>query len=249
MSEPAATNRGTAKGQGESDSDVEHAYARLARAASGLAHDMRGPLNAIQLELDLLEMETGRKARRDEVRRLVSSMRRHVDSLADMAGDFLSLARIGRHDPTPVDINALLTELAADMELQWRDPPVGVELALETGLPRVLADQGKLRRALMNICTNARDAAGAAGRVRVATRAGEGRVLVTIEDDGAGMTPEEVAMLSQPFYTTKQGGVGLGVQVATEIVRSHGGGVLFESQPGAGTRVTVDLPAAACQGL
>jgi signal transduction histidine kinase len=107
---------------------------------------------------------------------------------------------------------------------------------------RASLDEASVRSALMNLMLNAVQAMPDGGTLRVRTRAEGATVLVEIEDTGRGMTPEEVANIFEPFYTTKSQGLGLGMPYARKVIEQHGGTVSVESRAGEGTTVRVELP-------
>jgi signal transduction histidine kinase len=123
--------------------------------------------------------------------------------------------------------------------------PESVELVVEAAqpLPAVHADRRLLERAVVNLVENALQAIGERGRVQVRVGAADGRVGVTVADDGPGMDADVQARVFEPFFSTKTGGSGLGLALVKKIAEDHGGGVSLESGP-AGTRVGIWLPAA-----
>ena len=120
-------------------------------------------------------------------------------------------------------------------------------------VPQVTGSRSALAQVFINLITNAAQALRRGGTIRLGLHAGDGHVLVTVADEGEGMTPEVQQHLFEPFFTTRPGrGVGLGLATVRQIVDRHGATVAVESAPGRGTRVTVALPAraeAAADGL
>jgi len=128
--------------------------------------------------------------------------------------------------------------------LETRAEEAGVTLALTGDASLELdADARKLRQALLNIVLNAIQASprGATVRLAVSRSCGEG-ARITVHDDGTGMTPEVLDRIRKPYFTTKEGGTGLGVAVARGLVEQHGGRLEYKSVPGTGTTVTLTLP-------
>src|SRR5262249_10523726 len=138
-------------------------------------------------------------------------------------------------------------ELADLVELLSRHPqrPEGVIVSVQPGVHEtcVRGDREQLRQVWLNIAANAFEAMADGGRLVVRRRLLDGdRVVIEFEDTGTGIAAEELPRVGQPFYTTKQGGTGLGLTIASRIVERHGGTLLLESSPGRGTTVRVGLP-------
>ncbi len=164
-----------------------------------------------------------------------------VDYLHDLAGNYARLSPA--LDPQPCDLNAIVREVVRDAAAR-----VGTDLAPR--LPTVLADRVALRRIVENLLVNALDSlADDAGRVTVSTRFDRAveppAVLLGVADTGRGMNTDERARVFDDFYTTKPGGTGLGLSIVRRLVSDLGGRIAVDSEPGKGTRFTVELTAVA----
>jgi two-component system NtrC family sensor kinase len=142
-----------------------------------------------------------------------------------------------------VDVNALL-----DSALRVSRPQLPPNARLErvfSDVPHVRASARHLQQVFLNLLTNACQAIGPEGTIRVQTSRTHDGVRVRVSDDGCGMAPEVLERVFDPFFTTKGvgEGTGLGLAICYQIVRSHGGEIAIESAPGEGTRVDVRLPA------
>ncbi len=212
--------------------------AGLGTLAAGLAHEIRNPLNAAALQLDVLR----RRLARPDVegaRETSEVVGGEIHRLALLVDEFLQFAR-----PQPLrlaerGLRATLAEVVALLapELEAQD----VRLEVEDG-PEVEAeiDAERIKQVLHNLLRNAVEAAGPSGRVQVRVRRKDSGSLVEVEDDGPGLPPDRTQIF-EPFYTTKPGGTGLGLAIVHRIVTDHGGTVDCESVPGR-TRFTVFLP-------
>jgi CheY-like chemotaxis protein len=168
-----------------------------------------------------------------------------TDRAARQVERLLAFARRQRLEPQVVDINALVAGMTDLLEYSLGGG-ISLGTALAPGLPPVRVDPGQLENALMNLAINARDAIAGTGRIELATaRVEDGAVEIAVADTGAGMAPELLERVIEPFFTTKaQGkGSGLGLSMVYGFVCQSGGTLTIESTPGAGTRVRIRLPA------
>jgi len=161
-------------------------------------------------------------------------------------GDVLDFARPLRVEPGPVDVAALVAE-AARAAFDGSEGP-GPRLVLDPAPGTLVTDGERLRGVLVNLLQNARDGVVAAGRsgpdaVEIgARRLAAGRVLLWVEDRGAGVAAADLAHVFEPYFTTKRTGSGLGLAIARKVVEALGGSIRMESREGEGTRVEVELP-------
>ena len=220
----------------------------MGRFASALAHEIRNPLNSISLTIDHVRSRLAPEdeARRREFEALMATLKAEVTRLNRLVGDFLSSGQPARLDPRPCDVGAVVRETAALVEHKARDKAIRVEVAVAAGLPATVADPGLLKTCLLNLVLNAFEATPSGGRVSLAARL-EGppdarAIAVLVSDDGVGMSPEAAASAFEPYFSTKETGVGLGLALVSRIVEGHGGKVALDSTPGEGTRVRIVLP-------
>lgn len=209
-------------------------HRRLAELAAQVAHDIRSPLAALKA----LE---GRLSGLPEADRALA--RGAVERIGAVAADLLERNRAlaGRRAPAPTALGPLVARVVAEKRPQ---APAGVVLDCEAPepAPSALAVPEDLERALSNLVTNAYEAVGAKGRVRVRLSAEDGAALLAVEDDGPGMPAEALARLGRRGATVgKAGGSGLGLSHAREAVEAWGGRLEAESAPGRGTTVRLRL--------
>lgn len=202
-----------------------------------VAHEVKNPLAAVRALVEvMLEGATGRDRQRLEV---ASSEVARIESI--LAG-YLSwrhpFAEIVRA-PTRVD------EVARGLLLVLEARAAALGIALEgEGEPglSVSLDAARLREGLLNLLLNAIEALPRGGRITVRWRYGDDRLRLTVADDGRGMDAATLAKIGTPFFTTRQGGTGLGVALARQVAEQHGGELTFESVPSRGTEATLSLP-------
>src|SRR5262249_34673773 len=156
--------------------------------------------------------------------------------------DYLSYSRpLEDLRPQAVELGGLAKDVIAT--LSGRAESAGVALRVRDGARAIAhADRRRLKEAVVNLVQNAIEACDPGGAVDLEVRRRDARAEVVIADTGHGIPPETLARLGTPFFTTREDGTGLGVTLARSVVVHHGGSLEFESHPGRGTRVTLQLP-------
>jgi signal transduction histidine kinase len=220
-------------------SENEDRTRALEGMAARLAHEVKNPLAAIKG----LSVHMARHASDPKTAERLAIVAAEADRLQGIVEGFLTFSR-GLDDLVlaPTKPHEVARELA--VLLETRAEEAGVTLALTGDASLELdADARKLRQALLNIVLNAIQASprGATVKLAVSRSCGEG-ARITVHDDGTGMTPEVLDRIRKPYFTTKEGGTGLGVAVARGLVEQHGGRLEYKSVPGTGTTVTLTLP-------
>jgi signal transduction histidine kinase len=219
--------------------------------AGGVAHDINNPLCIISNHLQLLRL---RKSETPiEVEEALGSIETSVRRIAGSIEALLEYARVQPGERQPTDLNEAMRRILVLLQYHPLCRRLSVVTDLETALPMVDLDRPAWEQVMLELVTNAREAMADGGRVRIATR----RVLpegepsaspwieVTVEDDGPGIPPEEVARVFDPFFTTRttKRGMGIGLKICRDIVHEHGGRMRVESESQAGTRVVILLRA------
>ena len=217
--------------------------AALGDVAAAFAHEVRNPLNAVSMGLQRLRAEFA-PVPLAEYTSFVDLMQAEVTRLNGIVEEFLSLARPLPLARAPVAVDALLGELAALVERQAGVAAVTVRVSVPQPVSAVLADRDRLKQVLLNLVLNAVQAMGPGGVVTLEAQAARDGVAVVVADTGPGIPPEQLARIFDPYFTTRAGGLGLGLTIARRIVEAHGGTIDVESRPGRGTRFRVWLPGA-----
>jgi signal transduction histidine kinase len=225
-------------------------YAEFAALVGALAHEIRNPLSTIRLNMELLaedfeqtDPDSPTKHRDRRARAKIDLVRQECDRLQKLLGDFLDFARQETLVLEPGSLNVEISQLLDFFAPQARDARVDVVRYLDPELPAVRLDRETLRSAILNLLLNAVQAMEGGGQLVVRTRPAGLGVLLELIDTGAGMDAETLGKVFRTFYSTKQGGSGLGLPTARKIVEAHGGTIDVESAPGRGTKVTIWLPA------
>jgi len=219
--------------------------ASVATLAAGLAHEIGTPMGVIRGHAELLERSVADERGRWRLR----TIQEQIDRISRIIEALLDLARPHRPDFRPTALADVLEGTLAFLGEKFRRRRIEVEQAFRE-VPPVLGDREKLQQVFLNLYLNAADAMREGGTLRVGLDADEpGQVRVRVADDGAGIPPEALPRIFEPFYTTKESGAGngLGLVVVKSIVGDHGGTIGVTSEPGRGTEFQVLLPAAPSQ--
>ena len=223
------------------------AMASIATLTAGLAHEIRNPLNAAALQLQLLGRHADKLADADgrtKVLKRVAIVEAELARLTNLLDDFLNLAKPQRLQLSPIALRGLLQEVHALQEPAIRR--AHLKFVLEPGDTDLFAlgDHGTLKQVLVNLVVNAFDALKGQTDGRVKLRAfaqGETRVGIEVSDNGPGIAPEIVDNLFTPFFTSKEAGTGLGLTIVKRILDRHGGSIQFVSPHGGGTTARISL--------
>ncbi len=216
--------------------------ASLGVLAAGIAHDIGNPLASLSSELEMLELETDPCRMGDSI----GVLREHVDRIGRALREMVDFARRrGDEEPGAVSVATAVDDALRLLKHDRRMRDVALIADVPHELPAVRIVEDHLVLILVNLALNALDAMPAGGTLRVHATADEdaGEVRVTVSDTGPGMSPEILARVLDPLYTTKaaSGGTGLGLTVSDSVVRAAGGRLAIASEPGRGTEVTVTL--------
>jgi len=215
--------------------------AALGRLTSGVAHEVKNPLNAMMIHVELLKERLEDSG--VDVKQSLEVIGSEIRRLDRVVQGFLKFMRPQELTLKPVDLNAMLQSVCALLEAESLSHGVRFVLELDAALPAVSADEELLRQAFINIVQNAVQAMPSGGAVRIRTRPEEvDWVRVTVTDQGVGIAPEDVDKIFKLYYTSKPGGSGIGLSVVYRIVQLHDGTVEAKSEPGRGTAVIVRLP-------
>jgi len=230
--------------------------ASLGFATAGVSHDMRTPLGTVTLgtdrllrQLGRLEEENGASETTAEMRKVLSDCREAIRQLRGLVD---SIRVHAREQPAPVE--AIFPAELAESALRLCRTEIleRAQLSFERDdAPAIQGDPVQLGQVLLNLLINAAQAiepgCPAKNRVRLRVGAREGRALIEVSDTGRGIPPELLPRIFDPFFSTRlaEGGTGLGLSIVREIVDRHGGTIDVRSEPGAGTTVSVLLPASA----
>ena len=227
--------------------------AAMTTLAAGLTHEIRNPLNALSIHLQVIQRQLDKKlAERDqEIQSTLNILDREVKRLNEAVELFLRAARPSQPEFRRVALFDLITDTLALLHPELKRRKIDVQLIEGSDRPDILADDRLLRQVFINLLQNASEAIDEAiaelgedveRRITIRMDADESATTIRIQDTGAGMLSEDVSRIFEPYFTTKDSGTGLGLMVSDGIIRQHGGRLEVHSQVGVGTEFTITLP-------
>jgi len=219
---------------------------------ANVSHELRTPLTSIKAFVETLLEE--RLEHREQSLSFLEIVRKHADRMGELIDDLTDLSQIETGavalDVHDVDARALAAEVVAALSPKHREAKVEVALELPDPFP-VRADRRRLEQILVNLVDNAIKFNKPGGSVRIGGLYDEGRPVVWVEDTGAGIPADSLEMVFNRFYRVDKarsrdvGGTGLGLAIVKHLMRLHGGQVRLESEPGKGSRFTLEFPPSA----
>jgi signal transduction histidine kinase len=217
--------------------------------AAQVAHEIRNPLGSISLNLDLIGEElhafansTGGSTAECQV--LLREMRSQVLRIRQVLQEYLRFARMPKSERAAVSLAGFLEEKLNFVQPLLDQKHVDLRRTLDPKLPPVYVDAEELWEAILNLISNALDAMPQGGNLTVSAQRHGVEALVSISDNGCGMTEEEARHLFVPFFTTKSDGTGLGLAYTQRVVNEHGGKVNCATARGKGSTFSIQLPLA-----
>ena len=220
----------------------------IGRLGSAIAHEIKNPLNYINLTLDHLRskfapVETGDRAKFEK---LTSQLKGEVARINGQINDFLNYSRPAKADLKPLDARQVVEDSLRLVEAQAQENDIKISVVEHEDVPRVMGDPEVLRSVFNNLFINAVQAMGGeGGRLNVKISPSDGFVRFEVADTGRGISEENISKIFEPYFSTKETGTGLGLAIAQKIVDVHHGTIQVESKVDNGTKFTVRLPKAA----
>ncbi|WP_409344119.1 PAS domain S-box protein [Paenibacillus sp. MBLB4367] len=215
----------------------------VGQLAAGIAHEIRNPLTSLKGFLQLFRSKLGKEKKYEDY---FSIMFNEFSRIEEIVGEFLILAKPQPKSFKPMPIDLLLRDIVKLLDIQAILNNVQIFTDVEAGLPPICCDENQLKQVFVNILKNAIEAMPYGGMIMVSARRNDsGELSLRFTDQGPGIAKGQLAKLGEPFYTTKEGGTGLGLMICHRIIESHQGSISISSEVGQGTTVEIVLPPAA----
>jgi signal transduction histidine kinase len=228
----------------ERDAQRAAHFVLLGRLAAGVSHEIRNPLGAVFLHVDLLaeELQQPTPGNPADITELITEIKINLTRLDNLVQDYLSLVRVASLQLDMQDLGMAVQAWTSEFQALAVARGVTIQQEGVTGLGLVAFHANTLRRALLNLVQNALDAVPQGSMVTLAGQRTATEVRLHIQDTGHGIPAEQLGQIFEPLYTTKPGGTGLGLYIVQEIMTAHGGQVAVDSVQGQGTTFTLTLP-------
>lgn len=219
--------------------------ASVLKLASGVAHELGNPLNSIGIHLQL----ASRRLRsmppsqdREKLSAAVDVCSAEVSRLDAIIKNFLKALRPARPNLAEINPIAPLVETVSFLRDELQDIGIEVEFETNPSLPSMMGDSDMLKQLYFNIIKNSMEAMDGGGLIRIKTSFGDSDVTISISDTGCGIDQDEITRIFDPYFTTKTNGHGLGMMIAGEIVKSHGGTIGVKSKKNEGATILLTFP-------
>ena len=221
--------------------------AQMTTMAAGVAHEIKNPLASISIYLQLMEkmMEKNGSMTSAEARKYLDVVEEEVERINRIAVDFLFAVKPMKVNLTACSMNDIVRKTADVAGPELEDKGIRLVMHLATSLPKVFADPALIEQSLLNLVKNAMQAMPEDRKdpcVTISTYIESDMVKLSVQDNGCGMTEDQMSKIFEPYYTTKSSGTGLGLTVLFKIMKQHGGDVTVHSVYGEGSEFILQVP-------
>lgn len=215
----------------------------LSKLTSGVAHEVKNPLNAIVIHLELLKSQVVSQQAEDAARSL-DVITQEIKRLDRVVRNFLNFNRPVDVKLKKEDIQPVLQEVVTLAQSEARQHNVQILLHSVDNLPPIQLDQDLMKQCLLNIVLNGCQAMPKGGSLNISTELHNGSLELRVQDEGVGIPPESREKVFNLYYTTKENGSGIGLATVFKVVQLHNGEIEFDSEVGKGTTFTLKFPVA-----
>jgi signal transduction histidine kinase len=219
-------------------------YNELASLAGSLAHEIKNPLSTILMNMELLheDFETSNDPEARRALKRIETVTQQCVRLENLLNDFLRFTKLSSLELKPGSLNHQVNQVLVFFESQAKQQGIEIKRYLDAELPSVNLDSQTLQAALVNLVKNAIEAMPDGGQLIARTRITRKGVALDLIDTGCGMEAKELIKMFNEFYTSKDGGTGLGLPTAKKIIEAHDARINVQSEAGQGTQFTIEFP-------
>ena len=221
--------------------------AQMTTMAAGVAHEIKNPLASISIYLQLMDkmMEKNGSMTREEAHKYLDVVSEEVDRINKIAVDFLFAVKPMKVDLSVCNINDIVRKTVDVVKAELAEKGIELGVNLATSLPKVFADCSLMQQSILNLVKNAMQAMPQDREkpsIVISTFIESDMVKISVQDNGCGMTEDQMSKIFEPYYTTKSSGTGLGLTVLFKIMKQHGGDVTVHSTQGEGSEFILQIP-------
>lgn len=216
--------------------------AQMGQITAGVAHEVKNPLAVLASSTELLKEAIQDAYDPNLIHTLVADIDEEIVRMSGIVNQFLSFARIKNEDVSWIQMDQLIDRVLHLLRIKFTEMNITVRKQYESSLPSVRGKPNKLMQLYLNLFLNSIDAMPGGGNLSLTIGRTAGCLEVRIEDSGVGISPEDLQWLFNPFFSTKEQGTGIGLTIASEIIREHDGEIQIESVPQQGTAVICRFP-------
>ena len=212
----------------------------LTLLAAGVAHEIGNPLNSLGIHLQLLERKVDSlpPSDREKLDEHLTTARREIQRLDTLLKEFLHAIRPANPNRQPGNLNKVVEDTLSILAPDLEERNVSVHLSLDPQLPSFSLDADQLKQAFFNLLKNAyQSLPGSGGEVHISSKFTEFEIVISVTDNGSGISPEMMGSLFEPYRSGRKSGTGLGLLIVRRIIREHGGEIEIESEENEGTTV------------
>lgn len=216
----------------------------LVRLASGIAHEIGNPLNAIGIHLALLKKQIRSlpENKRGDLEKNIGVLHHETDRLDKIVRNFLRATRRPPLRFRAENLNSILEGAVDFMRPELARAKIAVPIKTDRALPEFLMDRSRLHQTFINLIKNAKEAMPDGGALKISVAHQDRLAMIKFKDTGSGIAEEDLPHIFEAYYTTKEGGSGLGLMTVFDAVREHGGRIEVQTKPGQGTTFILLLP-------
>lgn len=225
--------------------EAEH-LSKIGTLASGIAHEIRNPLNLINLSIDHLWAANAPEdpGKKENFLATISNIKSEIKRLDEMISSFLNFGKPLKLTLNDLTVGAVVDETALLLSESCSEQKISLKVTRQPVEPNVMADYKHIKTCFVNLFLNAMQSMPGGGSLTAEVSSNNGFVSIKVEDTGCGIPPENFQKIFDPYFTTKDVGIGLGLALTKRIVEEHGGRISVRSVMNKGTAVTINLPVA-----